>query len=132
VAIGVAEDAVIANFDESWGKNVLEEAANELLRVESAALELRGSAIFVREGDPAIFKLEDAIVANGDTKYIGSEILEGMLAGANGLGVDDPFFVPDLGIDLSKEIGLLEKITEFGAKEDGEGVAMDEEVWFRG
>ena len=85
MAIGVAEDAEIANFDEAWRKDVLKEAANELLGGKSAGLELTGFGIFERESDAAIIKLEDAIVADGDTKYVGGQIFEGTLAGADSL-----------------------------------------------
>jgi len=56
VTLGGAEQTVVADFDEAWREDVLEEAADELLCLEGAVLELVRGRLFVRESELIIFQ----------------------------------------------------------------------------
>ena len=55
MTLGGAEQSVVADFDEAWGENVLQEAADELLGIEGAVAELVSGGLFVGESDLTIF-----------------------------------------------------------------------------
>ena len=75
-----AKQAVVTDFDEARGKDVLEEAADELFRGDGAVLELVSGRVFIGESDIAIFEFAQTVVADGDAKDVRGEILEGLLA----------------------------------------------------
>ena len=77
MAVGRAKQAVVAHLDETVGQHVLEEAANELCRAESAALDLSSGGFFVAESDWAVFEFADTVIAEGHAKDVRGEILEG-------------------------------------------------------
>ena len=89
-----AKQAVVTDLDEAIGEDVLEEATDELLGGDGAALELVSGGVFVRESDLAMMQLAEAVVTEGDTKDVRGEILEGWDAGADRFGVDHPFLFP--------------------------------------
>jgi len=89
-----AEQAVVTDLDEATGKDVLEKATNELLGGDGATPGLVSGGVFERESDLAIMQAAEAVIADGDAKDVRGEILEGLVAGADGLGVDDPFLFP--------------------------------------
>lgn len=76
MTLGGAEQTVVADFDEAWREDVLEEAADELLCLEGAVLELVRGRLFVRESELIIFQFAQAVVAHGNAKDVGGEILE--------------------------------------------------------
>lgn len=80
--------------------------------------DLIGRRLLVGESDQAIVEFDDPPVADGDAKDVGDEILEGGLAGADSLTVNDPILAPDGGVDQGEEIGLLEQVAELGADEE--------------
>ena len=72
-----AEKAVVADFDQSFGQDVLQEAAHELLSGKGAGPRLASVVGFVAKGDPILVDLEDTVVAEGDPEQIASQIVEG-------------------------------------------------------
>lgn len=113
--VGGSEQAIVTDFDETFGQDVLKEAADKLFGRYGRESGLIGGRILVGESDLAIFEGEDAAIADGDAKDVRSEVFEGGLAGANGLRVNDPGFAPDLWVKEMEEIGLFEQIPELGA-----------------
>lgn len=99
VTVAGTEQAEVADLDEAWGENVLQETTDELGGGDGAALELVGGRFLVGESDLAIFQFAEAVVTDGDAKDVRSEILEGLFAGADRLGMDHPGFAPDGGRD---------------------------------
>ncbi len=77
MAIPGAEDAVISNLDETFGQNMLQEAANELLSTEGADPDLTCAGLSVAEGDLTMGQLENALVADGHSEDVRSQILQG-------------------------------------------------------
>src|SRR5712691_1610292 len=93
-----AKQAVVPDFDEAVGEQVLEEATDELLGGDGATLELVSGRLFVRESDLAIMEVVEAVVTEGHPKDVRGEILESVDPTANGFGVDHPVFAPDVGL----------------------------------
>ena len=124
-----AEQTVITDLDEARWQDVLEEAADELLGRDGAALELRSGRLFVLKSDVAIFELAKAVVADSDAKDVRGEILEGALATADCLAVNYPVFFPDAPIDLSKQPGLFQRVTELAAEDHAERLFVDQKVF---
>ncbi len=108
---------------------MLKKAADELLRGESAELGLASFGGAVTEGDPSICQFHDAIVADGDAKDVWSQVLQGGLSVTNGLTMHDPILFPHSGWNLCVAGGLLESVAEFGAKNDGESLHREEELF---
>jgi hypothetical protein len=106
----------------------LEEAADELLGLESGGSEGAGVGGAIAEGDLAVVQLEDAVIADGDAKDVGSQILEGVESIAHGLAMDDPVLLPDCWWDKGEEVGLAQSVAELGAKDEGEGLDGKEKV----
>ncbi len=94
-AIGRREQPVIPDLDKTIGEDVLEKAADELLGRDGREPDLIGRRLLVGESDQAIVEFDDPPVADGDAKDVGSEILEGGLAGADSLTVNNPVLAPD-------------------------------------
>ena len=72
----MGEKAIVTDFDKAPGQDVLEKAADELESGQGAGCELAGVGSAKAEGDPAIGQLQDAVVADGDAKDVGSQVLE--------------------------------------------------------
>src|SRR6266852_4037857 len=123
------EQAVVAHFDEAWWEYVLEEATDELCGRHLIGFELVSGRLFIGESDVAVLQLEEAVVADSDAKDVRGEILEGLLARADGFGVDYPIFAPDPGRYLSKQFSLLEGIAELGAEDARKRFDVDQEVF---
>ena len=75
-----AKQAVVTDFDEARGKDVLEEAADELLGGDGGVLEMVSGRFFVGESDLAIMEIAEAVVTEGHAKDVRGEILEGLKA----------------------------------------------------
>jgi len=130
--VGGAEQPEVADLDEVWREDVLQEATDELLGAECAVAELVSGRLFVRESDLAIMQLAKTVVTEGDAKDVRGEILESLCATANRLGVDHPVFAPDARLDLSKESGLFQGVTQLGAEDSGECYHRNQKVFAGG
>ena len=89
------EPAVVTNALKAFGQDVLQEAAEELVRVKGESAPLSVAAVFVFEGNVAVVVAEDALVAQGGTGDVGGKIFQGGFTAADGLHVDDPLLSPD-------------------------------------
>src|SRR5882724_6362923 len=114
------EQAIVTDLDEPKGEHVLEEATDELLGTDGAMLELVSGRLFVRESDLTIMQLAEAVVAEGHTKDVRGEIVEGLLARAHRFGMHDPVFAPDAGRDCGEQSSLFQLIAKLSAKDPGE------------
>lgn len=123
-----AEKAVVADFDQAFGQDVLEETVDELFGREGASLELAGIGKAVAESDLAMCQLEDAIVADGDTEDVWGQVFQSAQPIAHGLTVNDPFLQPHLVWYIGKAVGVAQGITKLGAKDPGEGLHRKEKV----
>jgi len=89
----IGEEAEVANADHSDRQYVEQETADELDRIQSHGL---GAGmiriVFPVEVDLAVFQRAKAMVGDGNTMGIASQILEHALGSTEGrLNVNDPF-----------------------------------------
>lgn len=93
--VTVGEETEVADLGKALGKNMDEEAPDELVGVES-----HGSAAIVffavspLECDFAVLKCHQAVVGDGDPVSIAAEVIEDLGGSAKGrFGVDHPFLL---------------------------------------
>ena len=122
------EEAVVSDFHKPFGQDMLEKATDELQGIERSGSVEVGSVLSVFEGDGTVFHFEDAVIGDGDFEDVGGEVFEGGVAFTDGLGVDVPVQGPHLGIDLLKEPGFFQGVTELGAVDGREGFDRDVEI----
>ena len=67
-------------------------------------------------------------IAEGDTKDVGREVLEGGAAVADGLAMHDPILLPHGSGDVRKALGLTQGVAELGAKESGQRLDGEQEI----
>jgi hypothetical protein len=99
--------AEVADLDETFWENVLQEAVDEFFGCEGAELKLAGIGRPITEGDLTILQFHQAAVANGNPKDIGSQIFERSPTIAYWLAMNNPILLPNLRRYLSKVIRLL-------------------------
>ena len=75
-----AEEPVVADLGESLGQDMLEEAADELVGVESGPFPLAGAGFAATEGDLPVLELFDPAVGEGDPIDIGCQVAESLFA----------------------------------------------------
>jgi len=127
-ALRRAEEAEIADLDETPGQDVLEKAVNEVFGGEGAELDLAGIGRAVAKGDLVIFELDQTAVADCDAEDVGSQVLEGSVAVADRFTVDDPIMLPDGGWDIVGKFRSLESMKEFSPEDPGEGFDWEKKV----
>lgn len=95
VAEAVRQPAVVSDTDEAFGQDVQEEAAEELLRVESHdALLAAVSIIAPAEADSLSIEGREPMVGDGHAVGVATEIVQHMGRAAEGwLGVDEPLLL---------------------------------------
>ena len=104
--MGGAEEAEIADLDETPGQDVLEEAVDELFGREGAERDLAGIGRAVAKGDLVVFEFYQAAVADGDPEDVESQVFEGRAAIADRFAMDDPILHPNAGRDIVGEAGF--------------------------
>ena len=75
--------------------------------------------------------VKDGAFADGDAVEVAGQIGEGSVAGADGLGVDDPVVMaPSAGMDPGVDLGMaaVQLVAEPCAEDPGEGVNGNEEL----
>jgi hypothetical protein len=77
-----SEQAVVTDFDEAFGQDVLKEAADKLLGGNGRESGPISGRILVGKSHLAILEGEDPAIADGDAKDVRSEVFEGGLARA--------------------------------------------------
>lgn len=126
--IARTEEAVIPDFDEALGQDMLEKATNKLLGMNSTAFAPTSIPIFVGECNLVVFQFENAVIADGYSKDIGKQIAQSCFAITNGKTICYPTLGPSLLRDEVVEVGLLQCIAKLAPKEDGERLGMDKKV----
>ena len=74
------EEAIVADFHEAFGQDVLEKAADELEDVEGHGSPPVAVGLLVAEEDGIVFHLQDSTIGDGDPEDIGGEVLDGVRA----------------------------------------------------
>ena len=112
------QKAVVPHFDEAVRQHVLQEASNKFFRCDCPGFKLFGLAVAILKRDVVIFQFQQAAVADGNAEDVRREILERVLAGADGPAIDDPILFPGIWRHLVKQFRLLvlERVTKLGAE----------------
>jgi len=109
---------------------VLEKAGYEVLDLEVDAAALVGSGVGVAESNPALLEAFDSVVGDGNAVDVAREVESRVLAVADLLDVDHPWFGfgPEVGIGFLFEASTFEGVCDLGAKNLGDGVSWEEKV----
>jgi len=130
MAVARIEQAVVADFDEAVGQDVLEEAVDELLGGEGGSLDLFGGGFLVLKSNVTVLvKLAEAAIAEGDAEDVGSEVLESRGAVADCLTVNHPILFPDALVHEREQTALFQFVTQLGAEDDSERLLVNQKVW---
>src|SRR5450432_2378802 len=109
-AMTVGQEAVIAKALETRGQAVLEEEANEFLSRHGHHLAERVAVVGPPKGDLAVIERQQALVADGDTVSIASEVLQHLGGAAEGrLGINHPFFLSEGSQELGEGAGIAQR-----------------------
>ena len=127
-AIAGTEQAVIAHLNKSRRQDVLQETADELLGRDAGRLDLFSSGVFVFESDIAVVECDEAAITERDAKDVRREIFAGGAAIADRLAINYPVFPPNARVYLGGEPSLIQPVPDFGAEDQSEGPAVDQEV----
>ena len=128
---GTVVETGVADLVEAAGQDVLEESAQELLGWESECSGLVGVGVAVTQADLGVVVAQDGALRDGDPVEVAGQIGEGGVAGADGLGVDDPVVMaPCGGMDLCVDIGMVvaQRVAEPCAEDLGEGLNGNQEL----
>ena len=113
----------MADLLKAGGQDVLQEAAEELDRVEGHLPPAVRADSTIGERDLAVVAGDDPMVADGDAEDVRGEILQRSPAVAGGLRVDHPVATPHRGIGQVQQALAPQDVAELGAKEDRQGLA---------
>ena len=102
---------------------MLEEAPDEFHDLQAGGAIARASLFAVLERNGAIpgsspgqaLQGDDPAVGDGHFEHIRGQVLERSGPVSDGLAVDDPVDLPNLGVDLVQEAGFLHLVFEFFA-----------------
>lgn len=85
---------------------MLQETADEFLCLQCFLVPFP-LVILVFEGDFAVFEVDDAFVADGNSKDVARQVFQGFVALSDRLDVDDPVGAPDFLRHLLEHLGML-------------------------
>ena len=121
LAFGTVVQAVMADLAEADRQHVQQEAADELVGGEAQGAGPAGVGVTVANDDLAVVILQDGGVGQRHAEDVAGEVAEGVLAGANGLGVNHPRLPPDGCRDRGEECGLAlaQEVAHACGEEDG-------------
>jgi hypothetical protein len=114
------EEAVGADAVETAGRDMLQEAPQELVRREGHRLAEAGAGVAIGEGHAAVVGGDEALVGERGTVDVAAEVLEEGIGAqvAGGFGIDDPWLAP--GDVEEVEVGMPLEGAGPGVQ-DGEG-----------
>jgi hypothetical protein len=75
-----------------------------------------------------VLDLQDTRIGDSDSEDVRGEVFEACFTGTDGLGIDIPVDLPDIGRDLIEEIGFFHSIAELGFEDDGESLDGEIEI----
>jgi len=123
------EETIVAHLDKPTGQDMLQETADEFFSGQRAEPGLAGFGVLIAKGHLAIFQFQDAVVAYGNSENVSGEVLHGGASIADRLTVHNPILLPDGIGNVVEEIGLSQSLSELCAKDLGEGLDREEEVF---
>ena len=91
VLLARGKEAVVTDFDKAFGQDAAQKTLQELVDGQTGSAPGTGVGAAEAKGDAAVTTGKDAVVGEGNTEDVGSQILESSQAIANGLAVNNPF-----------------------------------------
>ena len=119
---------------EAIGKDVKQEAADELLGVERLGFEpILIPSVPVSESDLTVFRAEDAVVGDSYPVGVAAQVIEDLLRGSKGFfRIDDPVCVAELrswGLEFALSDGLAHQVEELTPEDSAQGLDPKQEVF---
>jgi len=107
----MGQKAEVPDAHETWGEEVEQKAAQELLdRQGHEALLVPVGGVSPAEGNLATFQRDETMVGDGDTMRVAAQVTENVLRAAEGrFAVDHPVLVKQLPQERGENSGLGEK-----------------------
>jgi hypothetical protein len=62
-------EAVVADLVQTFGQNVLQESAHELVAVQAGVLPFPGPALFVADGNAVVVETDNAVVGDRNAEH---------------------------------------------------------------
>jgi len=117
-----------AALSEARRQHVLEEAPEELERVEFHRAPAPAAGLLPAEANASSIERDDARVGDRDAEHVAREVAQRRLAVTDRAGVGNESLAPDGGVDLFEKAGAAHLALELGAEDDRQGADGDEEV----
>jgi hypothetical protein len=115
---GRTKDAVIADFGNAFGRDVLEKAVDKLGGRKRDVADLLSVVVTVAEADDVAVEGLDPAIGDGNAENVAAKILENFVAEAGMLGVNNPTLFPDGRGSEAEESRFFQTVAEFGAEQD--------------
>jgi hypothetical protein len=121
LSTGGAQATVVPALDETLRQDRLEEASDALLCGKRAALPLVGFALLEAKGDAPVIELFDAVVGESNAPDRGGEVGDALVAASGWFTVGAPWLAPEVGGQVSDEVGLGKVVSDLAPEECREG-----------
>jgi hypothetical protein len=118
----------VTDFLETGGQDVLEEAADELQRIQRHLPRTVRSDATIGERDLTFVAGDDPMVADRHTEDVRSKVVQRGPAIAGGLSVHHPVATPHCGIDQLQQTFSLQEIPELCPEDHRQSLDRDEKV----
>jgi len=103
------EEPEVTYADIAGGKDMKQEATDELVGGQGAHLLRPALSIPIRKGDTTVSEIGDAMIGDGDAVGVAPEVVQNLFgSGEGGFGVDDPGLGSNLAKKPAEPIGSLE------------------------
>ena len=122
------QKAVVSNLHKSGRQHVLEETAHKFHDTHRHGSPAVGLGFTVFEKDGSILYFYNPAVRDSDLKDIVGQVLETMLAGTDGLTINDPILIPDIGINLGIKASIFDNVAELGLEDFRHSLDRQKEI----
>lgn len=96
--IACGEQPVVSDFDEVFGQDVKQKAANEFLRLHGD-----GAAVLGEKPHPTFVETQQSLVGDSDPVRVATKVLENLIGRSEGrFGIDHPFLSVESVFEFNK------------------------------
>ncbi len=127
------QEAIIADFDEPFRQDMLQETLDEPFSRQGTGPTLTRLALRILECDLVIFHCQNAVITERNAKNIRSEIFQGGGALTNGAAIHHPIVPPDVCRNSRSGRSLAEGCPQLATKEGCEGPNREQKcrLWWQ-